>query len=199
MAKKIVAITGSYRRGGITDQAAAEAAAGARSAGAGVEIINLLDRHIEFCTNCRACTQEPGAARGACVLADDMAGILDQVDAADGLILAAPVNYFNVTALMRRFLERMAVYAYWPWGAGGPRLRIKDKTKKAVLITSTAMPSPLGRLFTGAIRALNYAAANVGAERSGTMFIGLSSLVPEPVLTEKEKQKARALGRRLAA
>lgn len=199
MTKKIVAITGSYRRGGITAQAVAEVAAAARSAGAEVEIVDLLDRHIEFCTNCRACTQAPGPARGACPLKDDMAGILDLLDAADGYIFASPVNYFNITALMRRFLERTAVYAYWPWGAGGPKPRTKKLVKKAVLITSTAMPELLGRFFTGALRALNHAAAGAGARKSGTLFIGLSSIVQKPVLTGRERQKARALGLMLAA
>ena len=117
MAKKTLAVIGSYRRGGITAQAVGEAAEAARSVGAEVDIIDLLDRHIEFCTNCRACTQEPGAKRGVCALSDDMAGILDKADAADGFIFAAPVNYFNITALMRSFLERLAVSTYWPWAA----------------------------------------------------------------------------------
>ncbi len=197
MAKKIVAVMGSYRRGGITAQAVNEAAAAAREAGAEVEIIDLLDKRIEFCTNCRACTQAPGEKRGECVLSDEMAGILDKLDAADGLILAAPVNYFNVTALTRRFLERMIVYDYWPWGALAPKLRINKPSKKAVLITSSAMPSLIGRLFTGALRALNYAAASVGAKKAGTLLAGIASLHEKQYLTEKERRKARALGRLL--
>ncbi|MCX5791332.1 MAG: flavodoxin family protein [Elusimicrobia bacterium] len=197
MAKKIVAVIGSYRRGGITAQAVNEAAAAAREAGAEVELIDLLDKRIEFCTNCRACTQAPGVKRGECVLSDDMAGILDKLDAADGLILAAPVNYFNVTALARRFLERMIVYDYWPWGAVAPKLRINKPSKKAVLITSSAMPSLIGRLFTGALRALNYAAASVGAKKAGTLLVGIASLDEKQTLTEKERRKARALGRLL--
>ena len=197
MAKKIVAVMGSYRRGGITAQAVNEAAAAAREAGAEVEIIDLLDKRIEFCTNCRACTQAPGEKRGECVLSDEMAGILDKLDAADGLILAAPVNYFNVTALTRRFLERMIVYDYWPWGALAPKLRINKPSKKAVLITSSAMPSLIGRLFTGALRALNYAAASVGAKKAGTLLAGIASLHEKQYLTENERRKARALGRLL--
>ncbi len=197
MAKKIVAVMGSYRRGGITAQAVNEAAAAAREAGAEVEIIDLLDKRIEFCTNCRACTQAPGEKRGECVLSDEMAGILDKLDAADGLILAARVNYFNVTALTRRFLERMIVYDYWPWGALAPKLRINKPSKKAVLITSSAMPSLIGRLFTGALRALNYAAASVGAKKAGTLLAGIASLHEKQYLTEKERRKARALGRLL--
>lgn len=198
MVKKIVALNGSYRRGGITAQALAEAVAGAREAGAEVAVIELLDKHIEFCTNCRACAQAPGDKRGSCVINDDMTAILDQVDAADGLILAAPVNFFNVTAITRRFMERLICYGYWPRTAMAPKLRIKKPLKKAVLITSTAMPSFMGRFFTGAMRALEQAAANMGAKSSGSLFVGLVSGRENPVLSAGEKRKARRLGRLLA-
>ena len=97
----------------------------------------------------------------------------------------------------RRFLERMIVYDYWPWGALAPKLRINKPSKKAVLITSSAMPSLIGRLFTGALRALNYAAASVGAKKAGTLLAGIASLHEKQYLTEKERRKARALGRLL--
>jgi len=199
MPKKILAINGSYRRSGATAQAVAEVLEGAREAGALTETVDLAQERIEFCTNCRACTQQPGEKRGACPIEDEMGALLDRVEAADALVLAAPVNCFNLTAVTRRFMERLTVYAYWPWGAGGPKYRRAKPSKKAVLITSSAMPAPLGRLFTGAMRALKLMARTVGAEPAGSMFIGMSSVRERPELTAAEKNKARALGRRLAA
>ncbi len=60
---RVTAIVATYRKGGMIDSAVAEILAAAREEGAEVERIDLIDKHIEFCTNCRACTQEPGAAR----------------------------------------------------------------------------------------------------------------------------------------
>lgn len=54
---------------------------GAKDAGAEVEKIQLLDRYIEFCTNCRNCTQNSGDKRGQCVLNDDMNDILLKIAA----------------------------------------------------------------------------------------------------------------------
>lgn len=198
MAKKILAINGSYRKDGVTAQALAEALAAAGEAGAQTETVDLVSADVRFCTNCRACTQEAGALRAPCVIKDGMDAILDKVDAADGLILAAPVNCFNVTAVTRRFMERLVVYGYWPWGMGAPKFRVERPVKKAVLITSTAMPSFFARFFTGAMRALKYAARTMGAKVEGKMYIGLASMQPRPVLSAGEKAKARALGRRLA-
>ena len=62
---KITAILGTYRKGGVIDSAVDEILAAAREAGAETTKIYLIDRHIEFCTNCRACTQQEGDRRGA--------------------------------------------------------------------------------------------------------------------------------------
>lgn len=64
---KILAINGSYRNEGITDQTVDALAQAAKAAGAEVEIIFLREYPIEFCLNCRACTQHPGVAPGECV------------------------------------------------------------------------------------------------------------------------------------
>ena len=65
--RKVTAVIGTYRKDGIIDQAVNEVLAAARGAGAEVSKINLLDRNIEFCRNCRACTQHQDIRRGGCV------------------------------------------------------------------------------------------------------------------------------------
>jgi len=194
---KITAINGGYRRGGIIDQAVDAAVEAARAGGAEVNVIRLSEKRVEFCTNCRACTQVPGTERGACVLTDETAAILDGIEASDGLILAAPVNFFNINALTRRFLERLTPYAYWPWGAVAPVTRVKDRGIKAVVITSSAMPSLPGRVATGAVRALKVLASTAGAKTVGTLFIGLAAASEKPVLSAWDKRLAEALGRKL--
>jgi len=195
MAKKIVAIDGSYRRGGTISQAVEAAAGAARDGGAEVLVFRLAEKNVLFCDNCRACAQAHGTKRGSCPLADDMNEMLDAMEAADGLILAAPVNCFNVNALTRRFMERLTPYAYWPWGAMAPVMRLKPGAKKAVLITSSAMPSLFGRLFTGALRALKFIPAAFGARTAGTLFIGLAAREPKPALPPRDRRLAENLGR----
>ena len=82
--------------------------------------IYLIDKHIEFCANCRTCTQQEGQTRGQCSTIDDMRGILDEIERPDAIVLASPMNFWTVTAIMKRFIERLVCYAYWPWG-GSPR------------------------------------------------------------------------------
>ena len=119
---RILAIVGSDRKGGIVDTAVDEILATAREEGAEVRKIYLIDTHIEFCTNCRSCTQQPGPQRGKCIIEDDMSGILDEIERSDGIVLGSPMNFGTVTAVMKRFIERLACYAYWPWGMHAPQV-----------------------------------------------------------------------------
>jgi len=200
MGKRILGIVGSYRKGGIIDSLVSEVLATAQQHGAQTEKIYLLDKRIEFCTNCRACTQDPGTDPPPCVLHDDMAEILTQWRQADGLVLGAPVNFFNVNALTRRFMERLVCFAYWPWDArSGPKMRIKDRNRRAVLVTSSAMPAILGRFLTGAPRALRLAAQTMGARPVATVFIGMIAQQQKETLPDKARQKARQAGQKLVA
>ena len=111
MGRKIVGIVGSYRKDGIIDSAVTNALEGARASGAETVKIYLTEKNIEFCNNCRTCTQQPGDKRGSCVYDDDMEDILRQIDEADGYVLGSPVNFGTVTAITKRFMERLVVYA----------------------------------------------------------------------------------------
>jgi len=200
MAKKIVAIVGTYRKGKVIDTLASEVLRGAADSGAETEKIYLVDKRIEFCENCRTCTQEADVGRrGTCVHDDDMAEILGKVDAADGLVLAAPTNFSNVNALTRRFMERLIVYGYWPWDAKIPKLRVKKPTKKAVTITAAGCPALIARiLMPGPPKALKIAAAMMGAKVATCLYYGAIALAPEGTLKEKDRQKAHRAGERLA-
>ncbi len=198
MAKKIIAITGSYRKGGIVDRTVEAILQAAAEKGAETETIRLMDHPLEFCLNCRKCTQLEGPRRGVCVHDDEMADILDRIEAADGIVLASPVNFFGVTAVTQRFIERLVCYAYWPWGKPGPSLRLKDRGLKAVLVTSSAMPAALGRVFTRSLSSLKRAAQTAGAKGLGTLFVGTAALQERQELPQAILDKARKLGHELA-
>jgi NAD(P)H-dependent FMN reductase len=199
MGKTVVGIVGSYRKGGAIDTAVEAVLAGARERGAVTHTIYLMEQHIEFCQNCRACTQDPGQHRGQCPQNDDLEAILKEIDAADGVVLGSPVNYWNATALYRRFLERLLGAAYWPWGQAAPKARTKATPRKAVVVASSAMPGFLIPLTTGALRALKSGATMLGARTVGQMCLGLVSQTPQPELSVRTLARARRLGRRLAA
>ena len=198
MSTRVVAIVGSYRRSGATDSAVEAILEGARAKGAVTQTFWLKEQHLEFCKNCRACTQLPGEERCKCGQEDDLEPMLVAIDASDAVVLASPVNYYNVTALFRRFLERLLGYTYWPWEQNGPVMRSKLQPRKAVLVATAGMPGFLIPFATGASRALRLAAKMLGAKPVGRMWIGLMAGEQQPVLPALTLERARRLGMRLA-
>jgi multimeric flavodoxin WrbA len=195
---KILAINGSYRDDGITDQTIDAIAQALKAAGAEVEIILLREYPIEFCLNCRACTQQPGVAPAECVHHDGMKELIEKIERADCFILAAPTNMGSVTAIFKRFMERLVVYAYWPWDMNGPQFRKAQATKKkALLVSSSAAPGILGRWLFGTYKQLKMTAKTIGAEVVGTLFIGMIAKGQHPKLPERVKAKIKTLTGRL--
>jgi multimeric flavodoxin WrbA len=107
----VVAVVGSPRRHGNTSILVDVALAELTRRGIRVEKIMLGEHRIAGCLGHDDC-----ADRRACVLGDDAAGVLDAVYSADGLILATPVYYENVSAQMKAFMDRNVFrYAHDEW------------------------------------------------------------------------------------
>jgi NAD(P)H-dependent FMN reductase len=194
----MVAIVGTYRRGGVIDTAVDEILESARQAGAETQKFLLIDHQLQFCNNCRKCTQKPGEERGACGKMDDLPAILDALDAADVIVLASPMNFGTVTAVMKVFIERLICYAYWPWGADIPRERKRHAGKRAIIVESSAAPAFMARWFGDVGRCLKQAARVLGADRFDRLAIGFASREPRSILPASILRRAQALGRRHA-
>lgn len=194
----ILAINGAYRCDGITDQTVELLRQTIEAAGGKVDIIHLRDHPVEFCLNCRACTQLPGAAPGSCVLQDGMQELIDKIEWADGYILASPTNFESATALFKRFMERLVVYAYWSWDMNSPQYRkAKLPRKKAILISSCAAPGILGHWFFATRKQLTMTAKTIGADPVGILFTGLVGKDANPKITAPTQARIRKLAGKL--
>ena len=132
-------------------------------------------------------------------MADQMTRVLDLLDASDAILLASPVNFGTVTALMKRFMERLVCYAYWPWGMLAPKARRRQMSKRAVLVASSAAPALLARFMTPVGKLLKQAAGLLGAKTVGALFIGLAARQEDHLPSKRIRKKARLLGKKLAA
>ena len=198
--RKILAINGSYRDGGVTDQAVTGVLENLVAMNTDIEHIKLREWPIEFCLNCRECMQQPGDEPGRCVLNDGMAELIQKIEDADGYVLAAPTNFSSVTALFKRFSERLAPYGHWPWGKPAPVFRKAKMAKKPTLIISScAAPGLLGRLTYVTNRNLRIAAKTIGGKVVGSMVTGLISQEQDPGLPKRARRRIRTLAPRLVA
>jgi len=195
---RILAMNGSYRDDGITDQTVEAMVQAAEEAGAEAEVVLLREYPVEFCLNCRECTQQPGDEPGECVHHDGMQELIDKIERADGYILASPTNFGSVTAIFKRFMERLAVYAYWTWDMNAPQYRKANAPKKkAVLVSSCAAPGIVGRWMYGTHKQLKMTAQTIGAETIGTLFTGLIARQQHPRLPERSRLKIKTLAEKL--
>ena len=129
MAVKVIGIVGSYRKGKTIDSAVSAILEGAKGKGAETKKIYLLDKHIEFCTNCRSCTQEKAEGRrGKCVHNDDMDNILTEIDDADAVVLGSPVRAAPAAMLMLETLALVLIPSDACGNAGMLTLRCPSST-----------------------------------------------------------------------
>ena len=98
---KVLGIAGSPRRGGNTDLLLAEVLKGAASRGAEVKTIILNDLDITPCQHCDACLEA-----GNCRIQDDMQMVYKELEQADRIVLASPIQFMGVTAQMKAMIDR---------------------------------------------------------------------------------------------
>lgn len=84
---------------------------GIEDADSTAEINNIFlhDKHIEYCTGCDAC--KSGKIK-YCVIEDDMDPYYDMILEADVIIFATPVYWFNMTAQLKVFIDRLYATDY---------------------------------------------------------------------------------------
>jgi NAD(P)H-dependent FMN reductase len=194
---RIVGVVGSYRKNGIAAAAVEAVLAGAEEEGATTHLYRLAECNLSFCNNCRNCAQEPGPERGRCGQLDDLEGILREIEAADSVVLGSPINYGGVTAVFRKFMERLTGFYYWPWGKAMPKLR-QAPSRKAVLVASSGMPGFFIPLFTDGARTLRWTAKILGAKPVSTLWLGRYGWRKDCRLLEEDLERARNVGRALA-
>jgi multimeric flavodoxin WrbA len=98
---KIVAINGSHRAGKGTASLVELAFEEARAKGLETELIELSRCDIGFCIGCNRCLGKP-----ECTVQDDMQALYGKMEQADGIILASPNYFANVSARMKNFMDR---------------------------------------------------------------------------------------------
>ena len=98
---RVLGIAGSPRRGGNTDLLLAEVIRGAASRGAEVKTITLNNLKITPCQHCDACLKT-----GKCKVMDDMKIVYDELEQADRIVIASPIQFMGVTAQTKAMIDR---------------------------------------------------------------------------------------------
>ncbi len=110
--KSVTAFVGSPRRNGVTDRATRRFLEDLQSFGdVRTEMVFLSDCDLRLCRGCKACF-----VRGeeSCPLHDDRDVLIEKMTRSDGVVLASPTYSFQVTAVMKAFLDRLGFVFHRP-------------------------------------------------------------------------------------
>jgi multimeric flavodoxin WrbA len=102
--KSAVLIIGSPRKGGSTHILANEAERGLHDAGVETEVVFLNDLAIRGCQACYHCKKHDLAE---CAIQDDMQRIHRLMQSSDGIVVASPIYFGDVTAQTKLWLDRL--------------------------------------------------------------------------------------------
>lgn len=101
MAKNILIVSTSPRKGGNSETLADEFIRGAKEAGNRVEKICLYDQTVGFCKGCLACLKTH-----RCVIHDGADEIAQKMRSADVIVFATPIYYYEMCGQMKTMLDR---------------------------------------------------------------------------------------------
>jgi multimeric flavodoxin WrbA len=100
---KVIAINGSPRREGNTFSLINHVFKELESEGIETEIVQLADKKIRGCLSCYKCF---GNRDQRCSVDDDLNPLIQQMMAADGIILGSPVYVSSVTSEIKALIDR---------------------------------------------------------------------------------------------
>ena len=100
--KKVLVVSSSPRKNSNSEALALAFAEGAREAGHEVEFVSLRGKRISFCQGCFVCQEKQ-----RCVFRDDADEICQKALAADVLVFATPIYYYEMSGQLKTLLDRL--------------------------------------------------------------------------------------------
>ena len=194
MEKRVLGVGGSPRSGGNSDVMLQRVLRGAEDTGVEANALYLRNYSFSSCLGCEACRKDRVCTR----LLDGMQLIYPEIVKSQGIVLATPVHFYNVSALMKAFIDRL--YCFFDFTKDHPRqyhVRLPGKDRRAVTcavceqmseqdmgLTQEAMRFPL--------QALGY---GIESEVSAYGYFAKGTVAQSEELMHKCEEAGRSLAR----
>jgi multimeric flavodoxin WrbA len=184
MSRSILVVTGSPRAGSTSNYLADEVIRKLEIAGNRVERVSVKDADIRPCIACDSCRKE---GNEFCIYKDGMKPLYPKIVACDAILLTSPVYWFNVSAQIKAFVDRL-------YGLNIEKTKSLEG-KKFGLIFSYGDTDPVGSGVINAIRSFKDMFAYTGSDLCGVIHVTeLSEKKLTPELEQKVDDLAQALG-----
>ena len=185
--KRVLILASSPRKNSNSTILALKAAEGVRAEGGEADVVEIGHLKIAPCNACDSCLTKPEAG---CFIKDDMQPLYAKIRAAQGIIFATPVYWFNMSAQMKLVIDR--AYA------------IQDKEYFAFTGKDVGVILTYGDVDifasggVNALRSFQDICAFAKANLVGTVY-GTANKAGEVQTNEELLQKAYALGKKLVS
>jgi NAD(P)H-dependent FMN reductase len=184
----VLGIAGSPRRNGNSDRLLAAALEGARGAGAHTETLVAATAGMNPCRGCNACSKD-----GVCIERDGGDELYRRIDSADAIIIASPVFFATVPAVLKIVYDRMQPY----WARTHVLKQQRPPRRPGAVLLVRAGGDPFG--FDAAEATTRSVLAVLGIDVLGEVRItGVDVPTDLKATHPAEYEAARQLGKRVA-
>lgn len=185
MIKKVTIIFGSPTKESNTHILVKEAQKGLKESGVESEIIFLNDLQMKGCQSCLSCKVNDTTK---CAVKDDMQAVYQAMEASDGIIVATPIYFSDVTAQTKLWMDRLFPYLGTRGGVsdGKPMVLMgrMPGNKRAKFIFTQNQPDP--ELFKEHMATFMKTVGMVGFDVKGYMIAANLYRGVKPMVTENE-------------
>jgi len=179
MAKNILVLIGSPRKGGNSDQLADAFINGAQQAGHTVVKYTTADKKIKGCMDCKTCFSK-GVA---CSIPDDFNELAPLVEQADMIVFATPLYWFSFPTQLKAAIDKLFSFMI-----GQKPLKIKE----CALLVCAGDTNESS--FEGIVASYKLIAGHMGWKDNGRILIpGL--LAKDDILKTDGQKRAEELGK----
>lgn len=184
----VLGIAGSPRRHGNSDRLLEAALAGAREAGATTRTLVASALGLNPCRGCNVCSRD-----GVCFQRDQGEELYSAVDSADAIMIASPVYFATVPAVLKVLYDRMQPY----WARTHVLKQPRPLRRPGAILLVRAGGDPYG--FDAAEATTKSVLAVLGIDVLGQVRIaGVDAPSDLPSTHPFEVEAARELGRQVA-
>ena len=165
---------------------------GLQDAGADVEYVKLKNMKINPCSDCYQCwTQTPGE----CIYKDDMTELRKKLREADLVIYSSPLYIFNVTGIMKNFLDRllpnMKPYMLIKNGQTQHPHRYEEDNEQGFVVFSASGFPEIEHNFDGLKSSFRCFSSHMEkASLMGEFFLPAAEVIVQPVYKKKKDKIA---------
>lgn len=184
----VLGIAGSPRRHGNSETLLDACMEGVAEAGGVAEKIAVVEYGIAPCDGCNTCS-----ATGECYIRDRMQELYPRIETADAIVVASPVFFATVPAVLKALYDRCQPFwaRRWVLGETAP-----ERKRPGGLLLARAGGDPYG--FEGAILTTRSLFAVLGVAYSAEVTVAGVDAAGEVAARADALEAARAAGGRLA-